>query len=942
MLLHPIFLLSVLLNFNPSLSYTLRNCSIEYSEYVWEVSVICNNRGLASVPDDIPENATSLNLNFNQIVTVNRTYFSGLLKLLDLALEFNSVSHINDRAFEDLVCLRNLSLSTNSLTMLSDDVFKGLSKLENLSLDKNQLQYISPKAFQPLNSLKKVILAYNKLQEISDIVGILQLPNIYELHAGLNRFTSFDTDDMPFNKSNLRILWFNGNPLKNFRITRDVFGFLESLDMSKCSPGFEWYVVDKNYLRSLKILYLSGTEVSFKMHKRIFQSTFALEYVWPSYITEWLENGLLNFICQMPSLARLDLSMNDIYNLNDTLLQPCSKITELALNSNVMTSLSENSLRPLNQLQYLSLSYNFLTTVPTAVRGLSKLISLGLRSNDIGELRCGDFLNLTSLLRLTLDKNRISVVRGCAFQDLSELTYLNLDSNPIIRLGDTFRVSLRKLYILKMSMNQIVEFDEGDFKGLPSLLVLYIQSGMVCREKNGTFYGLHNLTTLVLAAYSLDKDIFRGMPNLQNLTMYLPILENNLSYEVNNDPPFLFLPFLKILSIYNSNEWTVVISPNLLCGLQYLEQFASENFFTGTPHPDTFTYTPRLKSLRITHSYILNPKPELLQPLTNLQALDLSNNKLRSLDFLIKANLSSLRWLKLTENEFTVVDETVLQSLPALTYLDLSGNPFTCNCLNSGFIQWVKSTNQTQVVNAYQYDCYFPPSKQGTKLMDFDVKSCWMDVGFLCYISSSSLVMLTLLTSFIYHFLRWQIVYAFLLFQAFLYDKRKGRKGAPHLYDAFISYNVEDEAWVYREMLPVLEGEQGWRLCLHHRDFQPGIPIMENIIDAIYSSRKTICVISRSYLQSEWCSKEFQMASFRLFDEKKDVLILLFLEEIPDQQLSPYYRMRKLVKKRTYLSWPKAGQHTGVFWQNVQRALQTGDAPTDGRDILTAGLAPDK
>uniref|UniRef100_A0A3Q1IJQ6 TIR domain-containing protein n=1 Tax=Anabas testudineus TaxID=64144 RepID=A0A3Q1IJQ6_ANATE len=66
---------------------------------------------------------------------------------------------------------------------------------------------------------------------------------------------------------------------------------------------------------------------------------------------------------------------------------------------------------------------------------------------------------------------------------------------------------------------------------------------------------------------------------------------------------------------------------------------------------------------------------------------------------------------------------------------------------------------------------------------------------------------------------------------------------------------------------------------------------------------------------------------------QKDVLILLFLEEIPTQQLSPYYRMRKTVKRRTYLSWPQAGQHR-VFWQNVRRALETGDGPTDN-NVLT-------
>ncbi|KAI3359014.1 hypothetical protein L3Q82_015398, partial [Scortum barcoo] len=70
-------------------------------------------------------------------------------------------------------------------------------------------------------------------------------------------------------------------------------------------------------------------------------------------------------------------------------------------------------------------------------------------------------------------------------------------------------------------------------------------------------------------------------------------------------------------------------------------------------------------------------------------------------------------------------------------------------------------------------------------------------------------------------------------------------------------------------------------------------PIIKNITDAIYGSRKSICVISRRYLQSEWCCREILMASFCLFDEQQDVLILLFLEEIPARQLSPYYHMRK-------------------------------------------------
>ena len=76
---------------------------------------------------------------------------------------------------------------------------------------------------------------------------------------------------------------------------------------------------------------------------------------------------------------------------------------------------------------------------------------------------------------------------------------------------------------------------------------------------------------------------------------------------------------------------------------------------------------------------------------------------------------------------------------------------------------------------------------------------------------------------------------------------------------------------------------QSWREsraggCLHHRFFEPGKPIIDNITDAISGSRKTIGVISRRYLESEWYSREMQMASFSLFDEQKHVLILVFLD----------------------------------------------------------------
>ena len=77
------------------------------------------------------------------------------------------------------------------------------------------------------------------------------------------------------------------------------------------------------------------------------------------------------------------------------------------------------------------------------------------------------------------------------------------------------------------------------------------------------------------------------------------------------------------------------------------------------------------------------------------------------------------------------------------------------------------------------------------------------------------------------------------------------------------------------------------------------------------------------------------LCSFRLFDEQKDVLILVFLEDVPTSQLSPYHRMRKLLKRRTYLSWPRAEEHPELFWEKLRQALETGEDHCGDRFLLT-------
>nr|XP_046273138.1 toll-like receptor 13 isoform X2 [Scatophagus argus] len=934
-------LVLLLCHLNPSVSYSLKNCTIDYSEDVLAgISLDCSNRKLVTIPEDIPRNAVTVKLHTNLIERINRDDFVNLSKLSILMLDLNQIYHVDDGSFIHMVSLTRLYMRCNKLTNLTGNLFRGLSNLTTLDLSTNSIQFIHTSAFQSLFSLQTVMLQNNELQRIADIQPLLQLPHLQNLSIGANQFSSFQTKDLLLSKpSGLKMLDVSDSKFEKFSITTHIFPHLEAIDLSASghSPGLKWDIPDKTLLKNITQLYFSNTSISFEGIQRVLQSLNSLAHLRLNYMEKWINNTLLATVCKIPTLKRLDLFYSRVSNLS-TELGTCSQLSELDLSDTHMTELPKGSIRFMKQLRYLNVGTNSLTKVPDDIRSLSSLEILILTDNEISCLSCDDFINTTRLTELHLNINHIAKLNRCVFENLTELKVLDMSDNLLWTFADAFKTGLKKLKFLYLSQNDVSVFEDHVFESLGSLEYLEVVSHKVGRVYPNSFEGLDNLQTLSVSLPLEYECNFRGLKRLENLTIYL-----NTDFK-NSRPSYyedLFhLKSLKVFTVICKKDHDGLpfdVRIERLQAMNHLEDFTAQNIYISAPHPGTFQFNPQLKSLTIGQTDLSDLLPELFEPIPNLQALDLSNSKLKSLDFLAQVNLSALRCLKLSDNEITVINETVLQSLPALTYLDLSNNPFTCDCSNAGFIQWVKSNTQTQVVNGHQYTCSFPVAAQGSKLLDFDTQSCRMDISSLCFISSTSLIVLTLLTSFIYHFLRWQLAYTFYLFLAFLYDNRrkKKKKRAPHRYDAFISYSVHDEAWVYREMLPVLEGKQGWRLCLHHRDFQPGKAIIENITDAIYDSRKTICVISQCYLQSEWCSREIQMASFRLFDEQKDVLILLFLEDIPAQLLSPYYRMRKLLKKRTYLSWRQADQHSGVFWQNVRRALETGDAPADNADLLT-------
>lgn len=145
------------------------------------------------------------------------------------------------------------------------------------------------------------------------------------------------------------------------------------------------------------------------------------------------------------------------------------------------------------------------------------------------------------------------------------------------------------------------------------------------------------------------------------------------------------------------------------------------------------------------------------------------------------------------------------------------------------------------------------------------------------------------------------------------------------LYHAFVSYSQHDCTWVDSELVSTLEGT-GLFICIHEQDFAPGQWILDNIINCVESSYKTIFILSKHFVQSEWCNYELFFAQHRAISVNNDSLVFILLEPIPSDSLpKKFLRLRTLLREKTYLEWPKDETKKKVFWSSLRSILQTAD-----------------
>ncbi|XP_041112329.1 toll-like receptor 1 [Polyodon spathula] len=339
-----------------------------------------------------------------------------------------------------------------------------------------------------------------------------------------------------------------------------------------------------------------------------------------------------------------------------------------------------------------------------------------------------------------------------------------------------------------------------------------------------------------------------------------------------------------------------------------------------------FNYlSPHFRNLDLSKTGISVLTKDMLSRLPNLTHLFLSSNGLQVLPADLWA--PSIEVLHVDHNAISVISQDSLKGLPGLKELKAGHEPFSCKCDS----YWFVTTFDKRLLPdwPWQYTCSYPPELYGMLLEEYQPGrvACepWIQAAI------AVLVMLTVVLVLSLTFYACDGAWYLKMLWVWIRVKRRSSQETERLenasfhYHAFISYSQHDSNWVDKQLAPNIE-KAGFSLCIHERDFVPGDWIIDNIINCVERSYKTLFVLSQSFIRSEWCNYELFFAQHRALTIQQDSLVFILLEPIPADSLPrKFMKLRTLLRQQTYLEWPKEERKQKVFWASLKRMLQEGN-----------------
>ena len=829
------------------------------TQHIYDKSADCHSLGLKLIPDNLARDLRTLDLHDNVLPILLNNSFMRYPFLTRLDLSENRINSIQELAFFSLRHLRKLDLKYNNFVSLDNGVvFKWLSELSYLDLSHCHLTVVPNK-----------ILSY--------------LPKLQYLSLNANNITSVNLSSCGRKVLDLSL---SHNHIQNLTSKSFVL-------KCKCSN----LILDSNYIRNfdsrtVTLLPTKNLHLSYQSH--------------PGFTRETWNKLFTGF--------------------------SCSVMTGLLIAGNALGNVPAGFFAPLHN------RYHYMW-------------SLDLNFNGINAINQSSFMHLPRLSRLVLTGNSIQNIEPEYFAQMKVLDSLFMISTRSRSINKHNSKWANNLFILDLSWNLFKELNPYAFYGLENLTCLYLNFNLYLHVINiSSFTGLKSLKELELRDCPLQKMYFY-IPALKSI--YLTI---KWHYFVRDEPfthifrctqALEMIQIERLLSSVDLANWRGDYLFEGLTNLRYL--YISYNDFWRYVPVETFRDLSSLQELYVNSSGISLLETNHFIGLTSLRLLDLRHNKIKHLPLL--THLYNLQYLYLDHNNLCHFNETTFMNATMLTFIslsnnffvdfarspfnplnlnllsiDISGNPLTCNCQIMWLVKFFKDVN---AVNAEKIIC---SSSIGTleplknkPLLEFDLnRLCGPFVAIYATIPVSVLVLSTLMFT-VYHF-RWYLKYKiFLLKLAMLgyAEIQDGRDPRDFEFDLHIVYADDDEIWIHDHLNGALIDKMPEynRNAIGDESLNLGMYYLDAVYQVMERSYKIILIVSLAAVKNHLFLTKFRMAQDLVSDLKVEKMFVIFLEDIPDDEM-PFVVRLFLSSRRPYLNWTDNERGREYFWERFEKLLK--------------------
>ena len=765
----------------------------------------CSNAGLTAIPENFPNITTHLLLNDNNFNAIRNKTFTNLNKLVWLDISNSSVYQMEKKAFMNLENLGVLLLKNNHLTVkngsYADCVFCPLqNQLEILDIRGNLRELTRDFKAYPDEALSCLgSLEILRLDCISDRKlsnGLSKMLNLKQLDFSDGTQALNIPDDMFNSVSQLNIELVNFTNVNIGRIHGKVFSVLKSLKILDLTNNPELRNITVDIALSLK------------------QTSIEELYLNSTCLGVTASTDQLMESLNGTNLKVLSLDWNEIPGIDEVFSENVPQLEALTLRHNDLYEHFDlmSDIFKLPNLRVLDMSYQQ-TNSPSICR------------NQEVKSRSHKFVHKSVKHRIKTKEPLNGMAKfcledeACPIQFPKKLEWVAATHNGVhfTQLPELVLMNNGTLKYLDVSNNGI----QSILKPLYCARAADVYSTVEHLDMSNCGIDCVNKTSTNYCTYSVK---------------FFNLSENKLGLlkgKCNRNPKRDFLTFIKPLTTLSSLD----ISSNYISFL----------------YNDSFEGLDNLRELRISNNKLTSWAPNM-NHFFHLELLDLSYNYL--------ATLSESTLLMLDHLEGEPQNRTKQH-----IFLNLEGNPIACVCENLHFLTWLLSTDII-LLNIDQYRCIYHDGKEvklsrGIHKIVTDLETECTDNLWLILSTTGLILHFTLVTlaTLLYryrHYLHYLVLRIRMRRERL--DAMLGRENV-YVYDAFISCTREGAKWVKNNLLPKLEnGEIGLKFCVAQRDFIVGRTIIDNIMDSINKSRKTILLINQSFIDSKWCNEELLLS----------------------------------------------------------------------------------